>query len=47
MKESKEFLEYCSITATKTTLYKIENKLKYINDFFKGNLGSLELKVGM
>jgi len=36
-KDTDEFLEYCGITATASTLKKIEIKLKQIDEYFKEN----------
>lgn len=43
-KDVKDFLKYCGITATDSTLYKIENKINQIDKYFKGNLNNLTLK---
>lgn len=43
-KEAKDFLEFCSISAGKNTLNKIEHKINIINGYFKGNLNNLALK---
>jgi len=42
--EVKDFLEYCGISATSTTLKKIENKIVYIDSYFKGKLIDLNIK---
>jgi integrase len=43
-KEIDEFINYCGITATGRTLYKIENKIKQIDKFYEGKLNNLKLK---
>lgn len=40
----KDFLTYCGITATKTTLKKIKVKIVYVDKYFKGKLDKLTLK---
>lgn len=39
-----KFIDYCGITATGRTLYKLENKLKQISKFYKNNLDNLTLE---
>jgi len=39
-----EFLEYCSISAGKSTLNKIKHKTDIVDNYFKGNLKNLSLK---
>ncbi len=39
-----DFIEYCGITATKTTLHKINHKIVYIDSYFNGKLNTLEIK---
>ena len=40
----KDFLEYCGISATKSTLMKISNKIVYIDNYYKGKINNLQLK---
>ncbi len=40
----KDFLEYCGISATESTLKKISHKIVYIDKYFKGKLSNLTLK---
>ena len=42
--EVDNFLIYCGITATNTTLKKIEQKIKYIDNHFKGKLNNLAIE---
>jgi len=43
-KDIDAFIEYCGITATGRTLYKIKNKIEKVSNFYKGKLDNLKLE---